>query len=326
MKAVVISKPHQLAVRDAALPKIGHDEVLVRSRAVGICHSDYELIDGKYIIPIEYPIIPGHEWAGEVVETGKSVSSLKPGTRVVGECVINGGKDHFGFSVSGADAEYFVARPEWLHVLPAEVSFKTGSLVEPFTVGFYAIKVNGGVGPADTVVVSGGGTIGLCTAAAATAMGARTILVDPIAMRRDVARRLRVAEVIDPAQQNVLEAIRNLTNGKGADLVVEAAGHDASLAAVLDYAKEFGRISMVGINIGKKIPVELGKIQMKSLTLVGCVGSPNVWPEAIRFLAKTGLDLSPIQTHTYALAEAEAAFGFARDNGRCIKVTLMNDA
>jgi L-iditol 2-dehydrogenase len=325
MKAVVITKPHDLAVKDLATPSIRDDEVLVRSRAIGICHSDYELIDGKYIIPIKYPIIPGHEWAGEVAEVGKAVKGIKLGTRVVGECVINGGKDHFGFSVSGADADFFVARPEWLHTLPDEVTFKTGSLVEPFTVGFYAIKVNGGVGPKDTVVVSGGGNIGLCTAAAAAAMGARTILIDPLPLRRDVARKLGAAEVIDPKQGDAAEVVRRLTGGKGADLVVEAAGQDASLAGVFDYAKEFGRISMVGINIGRKISAELGKIQAKSLTLIGCVGSPNVWPEALAFLAKTRLDLSPIQTHTFQLSEAQAGFDFVRGNDKCIKATLLND-
>ena len=91
-----------------------------------------------------------------------------------------------------------------------------------------------------------------------------------------------------------------LTGGKGADLVIEASGHDASLASAFDYAREDGRVSMVGINIGRKIPVELGKIQMKNLTVRGCIGSPGVWPAAIRFLERTGIDLSPIQTHTSA--------------------------
>ena len=201
MKALVINKPGELQVKDLPTPAIAADEVLVRMRAVGICHSDYELYSGKYIIPIDYPVIPGHEWSGEVVETGKAVSGLKPGDRVVGECVIESGEevDHFGFSIDGAYSQLFKARPEWLHKLPEGVSFKTGALVEPFTCGYYAIEANGRTNASETVVVSGGGNIGLCAAAAARGMGARVILVDPLPLRRAAAEKIGVDATIDPS-------------------------------------------------------------------------------------------------------------------------------
>src|SRR5881392_3725609 len=127
MKALVFEEPRRAAVRDLDVPTIAADEVLVRSRNVGICHSDFELYAGRYIIPVEYPIIPGHEWAGEVADVGSSVTDLRPGDRVVGECVVGpGGRDHFGFSISGANAEYFRARAEWLHPLPDELSYTGG--------------------------------------------------------------------------------------------------------------------------------------------------------------------------------------------------------
>ena len=109
MKALVFEEPRRAVVSDYEIPAIAADEVLVRSRNVGICHSDFELYEGRYIIPVSYPIIPGHEWAGEVAEVGDAVTTLQPGDRVVGECVVNNGDDHFGFSISGANAEYFVA-------------------------------------------------------------------------------------------------------------------------------------------------------------------------------------------------------------------------
>src|ERR1700754_2020907 len=103
MKALVFEEPRQAAVRDLDVPPIAADEVLVRSRNVGICHSDFELYEGRYIIPVSYPIIPGREWSGEIAEVGRGVTTLAEGDRVVGECVVNGGDDHFGFSISGAD-------------------------------------------------------------------------------------------------------------------------------------------------------------------------------------------------------------------------------
>lgn len=328
MKALVINRPFELEVKDLPMPTIGNDEILVRSRMVGICHSDYELYSGKYIIPIGYPVTPGHEWAGEIVETGKAVSGFKAGDPVVGECVIETGEkiDHFGFSIDGAYAQYFRARPEWLHKLPAGVSFKAGALVEPFTCGFYALEVNGGTNASQTVVVSGGGNIGLCAAAAAVGMGARVILIDPLQLRRDAAKKMGVEETVDPNSGNAVQQVLALTDGKGADFVVEASGYSASLAAVLDYVRIGGRISMIGIDIGHKVEVELGKIQGKGLTIKGTIGSPGVWPAAIRFLARAKIDLSPIQTHFFELTDGLRAFEFGRSPTSCIKITLTNEA
>ena len=88
MKALQFLGPNRLALRELDRPRLGSDEVLVAPRAVGICHSDFELLEGRYIIPFDYPIIPGHEWAGEVVEVGSDVTTLDVGDRVLGECVI----------------------------------------------------------------------------------------------------------------------------------------------------------------------------------------------------------------------------------------------
>jgi L-iditol 2-dehydrogenase len=303
---------------------VNDGEVLVRTTQIGICHSDYELLAGRYIIPIAYPVTPGHEWSGEVVEVGKSAKGYKVGDRVIGECVFRGPDrlHHFGFSTNGADREYFAVSPQLLHKLPEGISNKTGSMIEPFTCGFYAVLNSGGTNASETVVVSGGGTIGLVTAAASIGMGAQVIVLDPIAARREVAKKLGAAEALDPTAEGTVERVRELTGGRGADLVVEASGHDSSLARVFDYAREEGRVSMVGINIGRTIPVVLGNIQIKNLTVRGSIGSPGVWPAAIRFLERTGLDLSPIQTHDFPLSQAVEAFEFGKDPRRSIKITI----
>jgi L-iditol 2-dehydrogenase len=326
MKALVFEAPDRPVIADVAMPEVSANEVLVRTRAVGICHSDYELLAGRYIIPISYPVTPGHEWSGEIVEVGRNVTGFKVGDRVVGECVVRTPErlHHFGFSMSGADREFFSVNPEWLHKLPDAVDDKKAALIEPFTCGFYAVLRSGGTNASETVVVSGGGTIGLVSAAAAIGMGARVIVVDPLATRRDVALKLGADAAIDPSDGGAAERIREMTGGHGADLVIEASGHDASLAAAFDYAKEDGRMSMVGINIGRTVPAVIGQIQMKNLTVRGCIGSPGVWPAAIRFLERTGIDLSPIQTHDYALTDAVQAFGFGKDATKSIKITLLN--
>ena len=201
MKALFFDKPEKPVVSQVQSPSITANEVMIRSRRVGICHSDYELLAGHYIIPISYPVIPGHEWVGEVVEVGKNVTGLKPGDRVVGECVIKTPEriHHFGFSMDGANREYFPARPEWLHKLPDAVDDAKGAMIEPFTCGFYAVLRNGAPNASETVVISGGGPIGLVAAAAAIGMGARVIVVDPVPLRRDIAKRLGADATVDPS-------------------------------------------------------------------------------------------------------------------------------
>lgn len=322
MKALIFETPNKPIIADVPMPTINDSEVMIKTRTVGICHSDYELLAGRYIIPISYPVTPGHEWCGEIVEVGKNVKNFKVGERVVGECVVRTPErlHHFGFSMNGADREYFNVNPDWLHKLPDGVDDMRGSLIEPFTCGYYAVMRSGGTNASETVVVSGGGTIGLVTAAAALGMGARVIVADPIKTRRDIAIKLGV-EAVDPTDRGA-EQIMQLTGGQGADLVVECAGHDASLAAVFDYVAQDGRTSMVGINIGRKISSNMGLMQLKNLTIRGCIGSPGVWPAAIKFLERTGIDLSPIQTHKFALTDAVKGFELGQDPKACIKITL----
>lgn len=322
MKALIFETPNKPIIADVPMPTINDSEVMIKTRTVGICHSDYELLAGRYIIPISYPVTPGHEWCGEIVEVGKNVKNFKVGDRVVGECVVRTPErlHHFGFSMNGADREFFNVNPDWLHKLPDGVDDMRGSLIEPFTCGYYAVLRSGGTNASETVVVSGGGTIGLVTAAAALGMGARVIVADPLKSRRDIAHKLG-AESIDPTDRGA-EQVMELTGGHGANLVVECAGHDASIASVFDYACQDGRISMVGINIGRKISSNMGLMQLKNLTIRGCIGSPGVWPSAIKFLERTGIDLSPIQTHKFSLADAVKGFELGQDPKACIKITL----
>ena len=198
MRATVFADKEVVAVIDRDVPKIGPDEVLVKSKAVGICHSDIELLEGRYILPFSYPITPGHEWAGEVAEVGREVTDFKAGDRVVGECVVGpGGRDHFGFTISGAMAQYFVAKGEWLHEIPASMSWTLGALVEPFSVAYNSTRT-GQVDPSDRVAVLGAGPIGLMAALAAKGCGAMVVLFEPQAQRRAKAHEIGIAHALDP--------------------------------------------------------------------------------------------------------------------------------
>jgi L-iditol 2-dehydrogenase len=322
MKALVFEQPRRAIVRDVDMPTIAADEVLVRSRNVGICHSDFELYEGRYIIPVSYPIIPGHEWSGEIAEVGSGVASLRQGDRVVGECVVNNGADHFGFSIGGADAEYFVAKASWLHRIPEELSFAQGAFVEPFSVAYSAAVAVGGIDASDAVAVIGGGPIGLlCTMAAAT-MGGSVTVIEPQAHRRALGLEVGARHAIDPSASPLSEQVAEATGGRGFDVVIEAAGAPAAMASALPIAALGARIVLVGIDVGGTTPVEIGLVQSKALQVRGIIGSAGLWPRTIRFMAMSGLDPTPLLTATFPLGEGAAALDAARDTSRNVKVQL----
>jgi L-iditol 2-dehydrogenase len=313
VKALVFEEPRRAAVHELDTPQIGADEVLVRSRNVGICHSDFELFEGRYIIPVDYPIIPGHEWSGEIAAVGSAVSTLREGDRVVGECVVNGGDDHFGFSISGADAEYFTAKATWLHRIPEELSFSLGAFVEPFSVAYNACVTAGGIDASDEVAVIGGGPIGLlCTLCAAT-MGGSVTLIEPQAHRRALGLEIGAQRAIDPSEAG---------GGRGFDVVIEAAGVPAAMASAFPLAAHSARIVLVGIDVGGSAPVEIGLVQSKALQVRGIIGSAGLWPRTIRFMAASGVDPSPLLTATFPLADGTAALDAARDTSRNVKVQI----
>ena len=324
MKALVFSGPNNAAVLEVDPPAIGIDDVLVRSHVVGICHSDFELLEGRYIVPFTYPITPGHEWSGEVVEVGANVTDLAPGDRVVGECVIGpGGRDHFGFSVSGAAAEFFRARSEWLHRIPDQLSYTQAALVEPFSVAYNATLCLGGVDPSDTIAVIGSGPIGLLAIMAAAANNARVVVIEPKAARREVALGLGAIAALDPTSELFRDGVDELTGGRGFDGVIEAAGAPSAMALALEVVGLQGRVAYVGINIGSTTPAALGLIQSKSLRLEGMIGSVGVWPKAIRFLAGGAIDPTRIVTASIPLERAIDALAAARDTDTNIKVHIQ---
>lgn len=324
MKALQFMAENKMAVNEIEKPSIGPDEVLLAARSVGICHSDIELLEGRYIIPFTYPIIPGHEWSAEVIEVGAKVSTLKPGDRVVGECVI--GMEHFGFSISGAMAEYFIAKETWLHKIPEEVSWTAGALVEPFSCGYYAAQKADNLDASDTVIVFGAGPIGLGVVAAANAKGARVIIAEPSQARIEVAKKLGAEASFDPSASDAIDQAMKLTDGKGASVVFEASGKPQAMAMTFQVAAFRARLVNIGINVGDSATAELGLIQSKELQVRGIIGSPGVWPETIRFLARTGIDLSPLVTKQFDIADAAQAYDAVLTDKSQIKVHVQSNA
>jgi L-iditol 2-dehydrogenase len=320
MIALEITEPGVLNLCNRPDPIPGSGEVLIRGEVVGICHSDIEVLEGKFITPLRFPLIPGHEWVGTIVSVGLNIHTLAPGDRVVGDCRV-GVNDYFGLNRDGAAAELFLAREDWLYKVPTSMSSSSAALIEPFTVGYYGVYVHGGVKPGAKVVILGAGAIGLCSTAIISALGAEAITIDPNPDRRSLALRMGASHVLAPSA-SLEEDVLNLTNGQGADLVLEASGASSALAVALKLVRQFGQVTYIGFNIGEIVTSELGLIQSKDLTVRGITGSPEVWPAAIELMLTKKIDLTPLVTSTFPLSQAQEAFDRV-SNREDIKVHII---
>ncbi len=347
-KIAFLHGPHDLRVQEVELPKLKSDQVLIKIKAVGICGSDVECFEGKsaegrYDIA---PYTPGHEWAGQVVEVGSEVTSVKVGNKVTGDCVMACGKcincknglmpsaclnmRELGFRPDspGAMGEYMILEEQYTHPFPDDWDYTMGAWVETFSVGYWGIWGNGGFCDAsDDVVVLGAGPIGLSATMTAKASNARVIMIDPLASRRETALKYGADDVVDPTAGDVAEQIRKLTNGHGATVVVECSGNDKGIASVFDIAGHSCRVGFVGHSIGRKVSAELGKVIWSNLRIVGSGGTKNFLPRTIKFLSrlKDHYDFAALNTHHFTFDKIHDAFDVAvhdKANARKVMITF----
>lgn len=259
MKAAVLHAKNDLRYEDYEDPKINGSEVLVKVKAAGICGSDIPRVlgDGAHY----YPIVLGHEFSGEIVETGNEIKSLKTGDRVAGVPLLPcmrcddcqrgnysqcGNYSFIGSRVQGSFAEY-VKMPERNAVKFADnVSFEQGAFFEPSTVALHGLNRAGYHGGED-VAVLGGGTIGLFTAMWAKIFGARSVFVFDIDKDRlTLAERLGADVIVDTLAGNFKEEVLESTAGKGFGYVYETAGVDVTMKLAFELAGNKSSVCFIG--------------------------------------------------------------------------------
>ena len=289
-----------------------------------------------------FPFIPGHEWAGEVVEVGKDIKTFSVGDRVVAEvpikcCICPNCKDGldpnmcpdfelYGFSweYPGGLAEYTVSKEERLFNIPDNVSYEEAALVEPLSVAYHGVwGSGGGAAPHDRVVVFGAGPIGLFAMLTCKASGAPVIVVEPQPVRGQMARDLGADAVIDPTVGDVVEQVLDHTGGRGASLVLECSGSNGALETTIDVVAKGGRIVLIGQSAGRKIPIEIGKTIFQGARIVGSSGSPYFFPKTLTFMSRRLVDLSPVITHQFPLTDVLEAFELGKKATDSAKILLI---
>ncbi|MGW3814451.1 zinc-dependent alcohol dehydrogenase family protein [Streptomyces sp. NPDC005046] len=343
MKALVFHGPGRSAWEEVADPGIQDPtDAIVRVDAVTICGTDLHILKGD--VPEVAPgTVLGHEAVGEIVEVGGDVRTVRPGDRVLVSCITACGRCRFcregaygqcrggggwilGHLINGTQAEYVRVPHADLstYLLPGAVDSKDAVLLADIFPTAYEVGVlNGRVSPGDTVAVVGAGPVGLAAIATASLYSPeRIIAVDLASARLDAAKRLG-ADAVAMAGEEAEQLVSDLTDGLGADVVVEAVGVPESFEACTRMVRPGGHVANVGVH-GRPATLHLESLWIKNLTITTGLVDTYSTPTLLRMMAAGRLPAASLVTHTFPLESMEEAYDvFARaaDTG-ALKVVL----
>lgn len=344
MKAGVYVSPGKLGVRDVPDPVLERGQVLVRVRAAGICGSDMNTYRDHSRFSGVADRVLGHELAGDIVAVGEGVEDREVGQRVGIEPLMGCGRcercltgdyhlcpelKHIGYAWSGGFAELSKAPAENAYPLPDNVSYEAGAILDCVACGVHAIhRLH--VGVPDSVVVLGGGAIGLSVLSCAKWAGARFVaLSDPLSDARAVAEKAGADLTIDSGSDDPVEMVMDATGGKGADVVVEAVGGRApTFEQGLQMVKRGGRLGYLGF-FSEPQAVDTRRLLTSEIAIIP-VFSYARWRTATEYeialggVAQGELIADAMVTHRFPLEEIDDAFKAAadKDSSRAVKVVI----
>ena len=329
MRAATWHGDTRFTIDDLPEPSPGPGQVLVAVHTAGICGSDVHAIQGLF--PLTPPRVMGHEYSGTVLDVGKGVSRGLMGRTVACEPNYGCGKcaDCRLSRISqctktvrvGGFAERVVLPQANVHPLPKGLDPGTAALAEPAACcleGLEMARMRRG----STVLVIGGGIMGLLTLALAKAKGAGlTILSDPVASRRAAARRLGADLTVDPVAKELAQAVTRATKGQGVDIACEAVGKPALVAEAARLAKPRGVVQLVGVSPkGSTLPFDIFDFHFKELTVTGAYGRGTSFRRVLPLLNKIGG--AGLVTDHYPLERIAEAFAHAAA-GRGLKTAII---
>lgn len=330
MRASVLHGVGDIRMEDRADPVAGVGQVLVRVESVGVCGSDVHYYEqgriGSHIV--ERPMVLGHEAAGVVASTGSGVTRVQVGDRVsiepgvpdftCAECLA--GRYNLCPAMSfyatppidGALAELVLTHESFAHPVPDSMDLDSAALLEPVSVAVWACR-KASVSPGDHVLVTGAGPIGLIVTQVARAFGASEVTVTDVNPDRlSVAARLGATRVIDSRSTDGTPFPVEPT------VLVECSGHPSAVTSGLRALARAGRAVLVGMG-GDEAALPVSRIQERELTVTGTFRYANTWPTAIALVASGQVDLAPLVTGHFGLADAEAALTASRSVAGALK-------
>ena len=350
MTAVICYGPRDYRLETRPVPQPGPGEILVRVRAVGICASDLKCYQGAPMFwgdgvnpgYCEREVIPGHEFVGEVVALGEgSDPNWAPGDMVVSEQIVPCWRcryclrgyywmcnvhNIYGFKrvTPGAMAEYMVFPSGALnHRVPQGMPATHAAFIEPLACSIHAVE-RGNIAFGDTVVIAGAGPLGLGMIAAARMKSpAQIIALDLSEQRLELARRCGADIGLSPGETDVVARVRELTDGYGCDVYIEASGHPVAVEQGLQMIRKLGTFVEFSV-MREPVTVDWTIIgDTKELDIHGAHLSPHTYPVAIRMLTEGLLPIDDIVTHTLPLEKFQEGLDLVADGRRSVKVALI---
>lgn len=323
MKAVVIEKPGVIRMHDVEVPTPGSGFARVKVMAAAVCATDLEVMNGR--IPAKYPLIPGHEWSGIVDAVGSAEDGHWVGKRVIGSndvvCMkcdacrsgnwryCNEFKE-IGFKLDGAYAEYVIVPAYGLCELSESVPYEVAALCEPLGVALGTLE-KAEAKFAETLVIIGAGSIGLCTLAVAKAMGMRRIIVCASSRGRlTLAEQMGAYATIATSERDMEAEIRKL-HPEGTDVVVDATGIEECIRQGIRVTRKGGRFVLAGYGRGRMMNIRIDDVHVNNLKLIGAGNNWNKHKLAQTLMADGCLDLSPLVTEVMPLDDFERAIDLA---------------
>lgn len=308
MKAICIQSPGEIRVENVPKPICSDGQIVIKVRSAGICGSDIGAYRGVNPL-VSYPRVIGHEIAGEVAQIPESETEFAVGDRVVlepyvycGECYpCSLGRTNccenlrvLGVHIDGGMCEYFAHPRHLIHKVPDAIPWHILPMAEPLVISMQAVN-RPQVKAGEHVAITGAGPIGLLAAQYALTLGARPILIDPVQERLDFALTLGVQHVVNPVTCDAVEAIKDITDGRMAEVVIEASGDARAIRSSIDYVSYAGRISLVGWP-KSDISLPTGLFTKKELTIVGSRNSVGMFPQSLQLIADKKIDVEALIT------------------------------
>ncbi|MDF2522420.1 MAG: theronine dehydrogenase-like Zn-dependent dehydrogenase [Clostridiales bacterium] len=315
MKTINLQAPNDIKISEKEKTIRKTNEVLIKVKSAGICGSDIGAFKGTNPL-VSYPRIIGHEIGGEVLEVDENSKGIKVGDRVVIEPFIPCGNCYpcslgrtncceslkvLGVQTDGGISEYFSHPVNLVSKVPDDMEWKDIAMIEPLTIALHSNHMPG-VKKGEHVVITGSGTIGLLAAQVAMVLGAFPIVIDLVDERLELAKNLGIKTVINPMKDNAIEKIKEFTNGRMGEVVIEASGAKAAIQSAFDYVSYAGRICLVGWP-NADIPIPTAMITKKELTVVGSRTSVREFKEAIDLIYHKTVSIDPIITKVVTFEE-----------------------
>ncbi|MNG80050.1 D-arabitol-phosphate dehydrogenase [compost metagenome] len=348
MKAVVAYAPKDYRLEQVAVPKIGPQEILVKVEACGICAGDVKAFEGaasfwgdeKQPAYIKAPMIPGHEFIGYVVGYGEGVEGFKLGDRVISEQIVpcwqcrfcNRGQywmcekhDLYGFqkNVNGGMAEYMKFTKEAINYhVPADMPIEDAILIEPYACSFHAVQ-RANIKLGDVVVLAGAGTLGLGMIGAIKKSGpSKLVVLDLSDDRLALAKEFGADVVLNPLRDDVMAIVKDMTEGYGCDIYIEATGAQQSVEQGLMLIRKLG--TFVEFSVFKDpVTVDWSIISdRKELDVLGSHLGPYCYPLVIEGIRNGDLPTKGVVTQTLPLEQFAEGFAMMKRGVGSIKVVL----